>query len=87
MPRVPVDGRAQHNPVTVMLANYDLGRPPTAGVEQVTLDGRWILANSWPAPPPVPGRASGGMSAASAPVAPRTAAAALWPNLARGGER
>ena len=86
MPTVPIDGRPQFDPATVMLANYSLGRwPLTAGVETVTPGGSYILKNSWP---PAPRASVGGNSPArpvempdAAPKLSSEAARALWPNL------
>ena len=86
MPTVPIDGRPQFDPATVMLANYSLGRwPLTAGVETVTPGGSYILKNSWP---PAPRASVGGNSPArpvevpdAAPKLSSEASRALWPNL------
>jgi hypothetical protein len=80
MPSVPIDGRPQFPMLPVVLANHDLGRPLFAGVETVTPGGHYILANSWPAPRTT--SPSPAMPAQQAPDSrPKTAAAALWPNL------
>jgi hypothetical protein len=86
MPTVPIDGRPQFDPATVMLANYSLGRwPLTAGVETVTPGGSYILKNSWP---PAPRASVGGNSPAmpvevpdAAPKLSSEASRALWPSL------
>jgi hypothetical protein len=85
---IPVDGRPQFDPGTVMLANYSLGRwPLTAGVETVTPGGSYILKNSWPTPPITNSNFSSSVAASVAPAGtkPRTAAQALWPNLPSAG--
>jgi hypothetical protein len=87
MPTVPVDGRPQFDPATVMLANYSLGRwPLTAGVETVTSGGKYILKNSWPTPPTTNSNFSSSVAASQVlpDTKPRTAASALWPNLPSG---
>jgi len=85
---VPNDGRPQFDPSVVMITNALAGRSLTAGVETVTPDGRYILANTWPQPRPSGG--GGGFSSLAASQAapetkPRTAASALWPNLPSAG--
>jgi hypothetical protein len=82
---VPRDGRAQWDPSTIMVTNAMMGRwPLTAGVETVTPDGKYILANSWP---PAPRSPSSGFSGAVAAPQPETAtkssvaARSIWPNL------
>jgi hypothetical protein len=82
--QVPVDGRRQWDPTTIMVANAMMGRMPQAGVEKVTLDGRYILKNSWPTPRPSgPSYSSSTTSSAPVPEAPRSSARArsLWPHL------
>jgi hypothetical protein len=83
---VPIDGRPQFDPSTVMISNALAGRWLTAGVETVTPGGKYILRNSWPPAP----RASGGGNSPARPVEVPDAAApklsseasrALWPNL------
>jgi hypothetical protein len=87
MPTVPVDGRAQFDPSTIMVVNAQLGRwPLTAGVETVTPGGSYILRNSWPPAPTTNRWSGGGMSSrAVEPETPKTgstrAASALWPHL------
>jgi hypothetical protein len=89
MPSVPVDGRPQFDPATVMVANALMGRWLTDGVETVTPGGQYILKNTWPAP-----KASVGFSGTPAASTlegkgasknidrPMTPARAIWPNLA-----
>ena len=86
--QVPVDGRPQFDLASLVIANHALGRPPLAGVETTTLDGRYILKNSWPPPRPSDPWAGGGFSSLTAaskaqPEAPKSSAGALalWPNL------
>jgi hypothetical protein len=87
MPNVPVDGRPQFDPTTVMVANAMMGRwPLTSGVEAVVPGGAYILKNTWPTPRPSPATNGGfsGLAASQAPPeVPRSSAAAraLWPQL------
>ena len=83
MPTVPVDGRPQFDPATVMVANYSLGRwPLTAGVETVTPGGSYILKNSWPTPPTTNSNFSSSVAASTPEAKPRPSGArALWPHL------
>ena len=87
MPIVPTDGRVQWDPTTIHITNAMMGRwPLTAGVEQVTPDGKYILQNSWPKPPITNSNFSSSVAASqTAPdvAAPRSSAAAraIWPNL------
>jgi len=85
MPIVPTDGRVQWDPATIMMANASLGRwPLTAGVETVTPDGKYILANSWPPAPRSPTTSFSGAVAVPQPeAAPKSSVAArsIWPNL------
>jgi hypothetical protein len=83
MPTVPVDGRPQFVPATVMVANHSLGRwPLTAGVETVTPGGSYILKNSWPTPPTTNSNFSSSVAASTPEAKPRPSGArALWPHL------
>jgi hypothetical protein len=78
----PWDGRMQFSFADAAIANHSLGRMPLAGVEQVGPD-RYVVAGSWPTPKPTPtfGFSSLTASQAAPETKPRTAAAALWPNL------
>jgi hypothetical protein len=84
MPTVPIDGRQQFDGRTVAVVNAERGRLPYDGFSHIG-GGRYI-AND----PPPPPRASYGLSPAALASAsqatpetkPRTAANALWPNLA-----
>jgi hypothetical protein len=90
MPTVPFDGRPQFDPSVVWTVNALAGRwPLTAGVETVTPDGKYILANSWPKPRP---SMTTGASSSQSDFSPLTAAAApspassaqaraIWPQL------
>ena len=79
----PVDGRRQYSLAVAAMANYSLGGMPWAGMEQVGPDA-YVARNSWPTPPPTPSAAGfSSLAAASATsnAAPKSASAALWPNL------
>jgi hypothetical protein len=83
---VPVDGRPQFDPTTVMITNAMMGRwPLTAGVEAVVPGGKYILQDTWPKQPATNSNFNSAVAAStSAPVAaPKSSAAArsLWPNL------
>jgi hypothetical protein len=80
---IPVDGRPQFDPSTVMITNAMMGRwPLTAGVEAIVPGGKYILQDTWPKPPTTNRSFSSSVAASSAPEAkPRSAASALWPNL------
>jgi hypothetical protein len=81
---VPRDGRLQFNFATAAVANASLGRMPWDGIEQVGPD-RYVVAGSWPVPSSISpsAAASRAMSPVEVPDAatPKSAAAALWPNL------
>ena len=85
MATVPVDGRPQFSLVDVAI-NVGLGRRAFAGFEQIGPD-RYVLAGSFPAPKasdygatPISPR-EGWASSPAPDAAPRSAGAALWPNL------
>jgi hypothetical protein len=85
---VPVDGRPQFDPSTVMIANAMMGRwPLTSGVEAVVPGGAYILKGTYPPSRPSGPSGGGGFSGLAAsqatPEAPKSSAAArsLWPNL------
>jgi hypothetical protein len=90
---MPTVRRPQFDPSVVWTVNAVSGRwPLTAGVETVTPDGKYILANSWPKPkangfsatPRNPGRSDfSPLTAAAAPEGPKSSlgARAVWPNL------
>jgi hypothetical protein len=82
MPTVPVDGRAQYDLATLLMAGHALGRLPFADVETVTPGGSYILKNSWPASSRV--KFDGPPTAPAPNAAPKTstrAARAIWPDL------
>ena len=80
---IPVDGRPQFEPSTVMISNAMMGRwPLTAGVEAVVPGGKYILQDTWPKPPTTNRSFSSSVAASSAPEPkPRSPGHALWPNL------
>jgi hypothetical protein len=84
---IPVDGRPQFEPSTVMISNAMMGRwPLTAGVEAIVPGGKYILQDTWPKPPTTNRSFSSSVAAsqtAPAVATPRSSAAAraIWPNL------
>jgi hypothetical protein len=83
---VPLDGRPQFDPTTVMMTNAMMGRwPLTAGVEAVVPGGKYILQNTWPKPPTTNRSFSSAVAASTSTpaAAPKSSAAArsLWPHL------
>jgi hypothetical protein len=81
---VPQDGRVQWDPTTIHITNAMMGRwPLTAGVEQVTPDGKYILQNSWPKAPITNSNFSSAVAASTSPPEPkpRSPGHALWPDL------
>jgi hypothetical protein len=78
MPTVPIDGRPQYPQSAVELVNAQWGRHPQAGVAQ-SGPGFYILEKYPPAPRT--SRQSPMVEVGPPDAVPKTAAAALWPNL------
>jgi hypothetical protein len=82
---IPIDGRPQFDPTTVMITNAMMGRwPLTSGVEAVVPGGAYILKGTYPPSRPSGPSGFSGLAASQAqPEAPRSspAARAIWPNL------
>ena len=84
---IPVDGRPQFEPSTVMISNAMMGRwPLTAGVEAVVPGGKYILQDTWPKPHTTNRSFSSAVAASTSTpeTKPRSPGQALWPNLPSG---
>jgi hypothetical protein len=84
MPSVPVDGRLQVPASVGMVANVQMGRWPTAGLEPTLDPNTYIISGSWPKPRPSGPSGFSGLAAKEAqPEVKRSSAAAraIWPSL------